>query len=126
MPGSGQRLQHLLEGGLHLGRSLREAELAVAVVAFESGGCALFALGCQCIPGHAGSVHLLVQQASSGKAVEHAVHGDLVDGSASGGEGSFYFGFGERRVRPGLVQRRQRPRGTGGAHARGERPGLVV
>ena len=33
MPCGGQRLQHLLKGLLHLGRTLRQAELAVAVEA---------------------------------------------------------------------------------------------
>ena len=36
MPGRGQRLQHLLEGRLHLGRTLGQAELAVAVVALKA------------------------------------------------------------------------------------------
>ncbi|MNV66272.1 hypothetical protein D3C71_1590180 [compost metagenome] len=97
----------------------------MAVVAFKSRGGALFPLGCQCIPGHAGGIDLFVQQACSGEAVEQAVDGDFVDGGACCGEGGLYFGFRKRSIRPGLVQRRQRPRGAGGAHARGERPKAV-
>ena len=117
MPRRGERLEHLLQGGLHLGRALRQAELAVAVVAFEPRRRALFAPRSPRIARHPRRIHLLVQQAGSGKAVEQAVHGDLVHGHARGGQGGFHLGLGQHRVGPRFVKRRQRPRGAGGTHA---------
>ena len=86
-------MQHLLEGLLHLGRTLRQAELAMAVVAFESGGSALFTLRRQRIACHTRGIHLLVQQPGGGKTVEHAVDGDLVDGNTCLGQGRLNLGL---------------------------------
>ena len=96
----------------------------MAVVALKARRRAIATLRRQHIARDAGSIHLLVQQACGGKAVEQAVNGDFVDGGTCGGKGCLYFGFGQRCVWAGLVQPRQRPRGTGGAHAGRERPRL--
>ena len=67
VPGAGQPLEHLAQGTLHALGTLRQAKLAVTVIALKTGRYFFVGRRCQTEPSNALHVHLTAQQPGCGR-----------------------------------------------------------